>query len=205
MSEPTPTQRVEKFIIEYAPIITGKQWAGFANQLAVELEQVKKELDEAQRELIAIHLAVDAGTVALMNQCDHWKQRAEELETKLRIIGDKAVRDWDDATVGEVDAVIKTQPPTTYAEFVRQLYYRKEQFDEMKQRAEKAEADSKRLDWLQSGHCVGCWVKHPIPEQAPFSYHFDVDFCGDNTKDRATGFFDDIRQAIDTAMKGEVK
>jgi len=42
------------------------------------------------------------------------------LEAQLVVIGDIAVRDWDDATVGKVDALVKE--PTRYKDVVRKLF-----------------------------------------------------------------------------------
>ena len=114
--QPTPTQRVERLRkLKYngggyfrdntipkgttAEIVHAPEVLEDALQLATELE------------------AAHAQNVELC-------KRIEELETQLLIIGDKAVVDWDDETVGQVDAVVKTQPPQTYIEFVRKLYSR---------------------------------------------------------------------------------
>jgi hypothetical protein len=48
------------------------------------------------------------------------KERVEKLEKELAFIGDKAVTDWDDATVGQVDAVVK-KTPKTYKEWARDV------------------------------------------------------------------------------------
>jgi hypothetical protein len=48
------------------------------------------------------------------------KKRVEELEKQLAFIGDKAVNDWDDETVGQVDAVVP-KAPKTYAEWARDV------------------------------------------------------------------------------------
>jgi hypothetical protein len=48
------------------------------------------------------------------------KERVKELEKHLLLIGDKAVTDWDDATVGQVDAVV-SKVPVTYAEWARDI------------------------------------------------------------------------------------
>ena len=72
-------------------------------------------------------------------------KRIEELETQLLIIGDKAVVDWDDETVGQVDAVVKTQPPQTYIEFVRKLYSRGEEIDQLRQQLQEAERQRDEL------------------------------------------------------------
>jgi len=51
-------------------------------------------------------------------------ERLEKYELELRLIGDIAVVDWDDTTVGKVDAVIPREPSKSYADKVRNLYKR---------------------------------------------------------------------------------
>lgn len=46
--------------------------------------------------------------------------RAEQAEQALLLIGERAVVDWDDATVGAVDAVVPEERRKTYAEWLRE-------------------------------------------------------------------------------------
>lgn len=121
MSEPkqlTPTESVEAMCADMEIEHSLQPYATRIRQLAAELESVLMELS------------------VLKDERDDLRRQVEDLTTQLRIIGDKAVVDWDNETVGQVDSVIKTQPPTTYIAFVRKLYTRGEEIDQL--RAENA-------------------------------------------------------------------
>ena len=49
------------------------------------------------------------------------KQRANELELKLTALGNIAIADWDNSTVGEVDKVVNSHK-TTYNDQLRTLF-----------------------------------------------------------------------------------
>ncbi len=56
----------------------------------------------------------------------------ERTRNELRLIGDMAVANWDDAVVGEVDAALKGQPVTpTYKAWARSLFARAKRADEL--------------------------------------------------------------------------
>ena len=65
--------------------------------------------------------------------------KLQEAENNLRLIGDMAVVDWDDTTVGKVDAVVKGQPPQTYIDKVRNLYKRAQEAEQLEIRLQEAE------------------------------------------------------------------
>jgi len=65
--------------------------------------------------------------------------KLQEAENHLRLIGDMAVVDWDDTTVGKVDAVVKGQPPQTYIDKVRNLYKRAQEAYELELKLKEAE------------------------------------------------------------------
>lgn len=46
------------------------------------------------------------------------RERLERAEKALVLIGERAVVDWDDRTVGEVDGIV---PPQTYNDWVREV------------------------------------------------------------------------------------
>lgn len=68
-----------------------------------------------------------------------------EAVTALRIIGDMAAVDWDDATFGKVDAVVKTHPPQTYIEKVRNLYKRADDARKAELSRDQLKAEVERL------------------------------------------------------------
>jgi len=54
----------------------------------------------------------------LRKRINELESQVKELEHQLLFIGDKAVTDWDDETVGQVDAVVP-KVPETYMEWAR--------------------------------------------------------------------------------------
>lgn len=68
----------------------------------------------------------------LQTERDYWKSEAERLEFALRAIGDKAVVDWDDSTVGEVGKVVTTPAPKKYIEWYRELMKRNEDCEKLR-------------------------------------------------------------------------
>lgn len=56
-----------------------------------------------------------------MSEAEVLKKRVEELELKLVALGNLAVADWDDKTVGEVDRVVDPYK-TTYNDHLRTLF-----------------------------------------------------------------------------------
>lgn len=54
--------------------------------------------------------------------------RREAAEKALFVIGEKAVCDWDDPTVGEVDAVLK-EVPQKYIDWYKKLMFRREEME----------------------------------------------------------------------------
>jgi hypothetical protein len=141
--------------------------------------ELKRAFDNAQANYESAH----AQNVEL-------RKRIEELETQLRIIGDKAVVDWDNETSAQVDAVVKAQPPQTYIEFVRKLYTRGEEIDELRRQVEelKLQADVALLtahracgnqeqdaaNGKLAGYCVVCQTPWPCDYAKP-SYQKDND------------------------------
>lgn len=87
--------------------------------------------------------------------------RIAELETQLAAIGDFAVADWDDKTVGAVDAIVKES--TRYKYRLRALFVDiPKERDELRKKVAELEADRERLDWLQqtlTGTGVSCFLK----------------------------------------------
>ena len=97
--------------------------------------------------------------------------KLQEGENNLRLIGDMAVVDWDDTTVGKVDALIKGNPPQTYIDKVRNLYKRAQEAEQLEIKLAEAEAKLEVESanekciicnklWspslVESSHCIFC-------------------------------------------------
>lgn len=143
--------------------------------------------------------------------CAKDQEQIKRLEIELAAIGEIAVVDWDDQTVGKVDQVLDkpvgvyrdelrrlfVEQPERIAELERELAEARDELqtlhlnaardaqliESLGERAERAEKDSARLDWLQ--------------KNAPVTlYMMNGEVCA---AEIAGGF--DQREAIDAAMK----
>ena len=178
----TPTQRVEQL----AKLYSGdNQYNGLLQELqnfATELETAQKELAKLQ-DPTAVWVNILRGTIkapewlkdcrGLEQQLAAKTQECEELEIKLRTIGDMAVVDWDDKVVGMVDSTVPFigdathQKIKTYADKVRNLYAQGEQNIQLRnQNAELLKAEHKISEaYLRIRKLVNS---------------FDTDFAGEN-------------------------
>lgn len=58
----------------------------------------------------------------LENIIEAQNKRIQELEKALLIIGDRAVVDWDDLVVGQVDDVVPRDRTIKYKDFLREIF-----------------------------------------------------------------------------------
>jgi len=65
------------------------------------------------------------------------RARVQELEHLLIFIGDKAVVDWDNLTVGQVDAVVPNTPDT-YGEWARDTMASARKWEEYEKSVDKS-------------------------------------------------------------------
>lgn len=76
-----------------------------------------------------------------------WRERAERAEKALVLIGERAVVDFDDGVVGEVDAVV---PYGTYSEWVRYVMGRSDKFTALQEELGNLQKRLKRLRDLET-------------------------------------------------------
>ncbi len=114
-------------------------------RLLVLLGTKREQVDELEKDNNRLEVRIEHSKRLIEEQahCDIDRQeRIAILEKKLILIGERAVVDWDDGTVGEVDSVVKG--PLRYRDWIREV------FDGLK-KVSTLEARNTKLDW---------WVEH---------------------------------------------
>ena len=119
----------------------GKALANNRRDIVVQMNEINEliesqiapmECELAQLELLVKELETTQEFLERDNE--RLEKEKRELENQLRLIGDMAVIDWDDVTVGKVDAVIKGQPPQTYIDKVRNLCKRAQEAEPLEEK-----------------------------------------------------------------------
>ena len=121
----------------------GQMAINHARSLELKLQEAKQEI---------MMLSIDGANKDELHkkQLQEAERQRDEALFQLKLIGDMAVVDWDDTTVGKVDGVlgVNEQPSKTYIERVRNLYKRAQ--DAVKLEAERDQL-IKVVDELASG------------------------------------------------------
>lgn len=88
------------------------------------------------------------------------QDNVEELQNALLLIGDKAVVDWDDKTVGQVDAAVP-KVTKTYAEWAREVHDTSRKKNKRIEELEELILNSAPLHWVAHGDLDGAgeWEK----------------------------------------------
>lgn len=117
----------------------------FARQLERDLIDAEEKIVELEEELdLHAHqlnpAIVQARNDQLAKELAGANARADKLEESLRIIGDMAVVDWDDAVVDLADKSVSDKLiPSTYADRVRKLYKDAEMCEVWRARCKEAQ------------------------------------------------------------------
>ncbi len=124
--------------------------ASINDELASTLRGIIDERDDANEEIDRLRerLALGASQIADSELAGRAlisaNERADKAEATLTLIGDKAVTDWDAATVGQVDAVI-TRVPDTYKAWARGLMAAPATIIRLQEALAEAEADNAKM------------------------------------------------------------
>jgi hypothetical protein len=122
------------------------------------------------------------------------RDRVQELEAKLTVVGEMAVADWDDKAVGAVDSAVPHENQVKYKDVLRRMFV--EQPKELEELRAKlaAHPDTVRLNWLEIKHHGMKWndANAVISQLKPE----DEKYIGQSTT---------LRAAIDAAINATPK
>lgn len=94
-----------------------------------------------------------AELVAIRGELADVKRERDEAQLRLAVLGDIAVGNWDDSTVGEVDSVVKE--PRRYKDALRVLFVdNPKTIAQLRSNNARLQEDSELLEWLLAGNVV---------------------------------------------------
>ena len=121
----------------------------FARQLERELAAARQDyrIWQQEKESLAQQLAAK-------------ERELEDVTDNLCLIGDMAVVDWDNETVGKVDAIPAPKPSKTYADKVRNLYKRAQEAEQLEINRTTLQSVAKELARQLEFHASGELVRN---------------------------------------------
>ena len=111
---------------QYLPLVQALAEKKMIQQLERERDEARKEARNYRDHLYGCHehrlWQGDSCIGCVELERDQLRKRVEELELQLAVIGEIAVMDWDDATLGKVEAVVPYKDQQKYKDKLRLLF-----------------------------------------------------------------------------------